>query len=126
MRNLLTIMEDNMASYPDMLKTPEDVADYITDLDPKASYEDIREWAADECHECHFELRWLKIEEVHEGHPDANVRSAAKEKRYAKMTTPMPPLVLNWENVVIDGNHRYRIAKAKGATEIACYVPVEE
>lgn len=124
MREFITIMETT-SSYPPVLTTPEAVADYITELDPKASYEDIWEWANEDMRDAHFELRMLPIDQVHEGHPDANIRNPAKERRYAKLSTPMPPLILDWQNNVMDGNHRFRVAKAKGLTEIPCYVLVD-
>lgn len=73
-------------------------------------------------------LKLLPIESLKEGHPDGNVRNKAKEKRYAKMDlAKQPPLMVQeWDMAVVDGNHRYRVAKAAGVTDILCYVICDE
>ena len=46
-------------------------------------------------------------------------------ERYAKMKTPFPPIVLNIEGKIRDGNHRVAAAKLRGDTYIAAYEPLD-
>lgn len=70
-------------------------------------------------------LTLVSVDDIRAGHPDANVRNASRERRYAKMDPDtMPPIVIEGGQV-LDGNHRLRIRVAAGARHIWCYV-VEE
>lgn len=125
MRQYIDLIAENQSGYPDRLADASAIADYITDLDPNASYHDIEMSFEDNYPDCGATLTMVPIEALTPGPEDANIRSAAKEKRYAKMTTVAPPLVVA-DGQIMDGHHRYRIALAKGMTEMACYVVDEE
>lgn len=67
-------------------------------------------------------LRMVPVGEIAPGDPDANQRVASRERKYARMDpATMPPLVL-MDGKVQDGNHRRRVALARGATHLPCYV----
>lgn len=125
MRNLINLIAESQTGYPDRLENASEIADYITDLDPNASYEDIESTFGDNFPGCGATLRVVPIGELTPGHPDANIRSVSKEKRFAKMTTEMPPLVVA-DGDIMDGHHRYRIALRKGLTTLPCYVIDDE
>lgn len=66
-------------------------------------------------------LRFVPMAEIREGPAENNIRSVAKEKRYAKMPPQtLPPLVIQ-NGEIEDGGHRYRVAKAAGAMGMWCY-----
>jgi ParB-like chromosome segregation protein Spo0J len=46
-------------------------------------------------------------------------------ERYAKMKAPFPPIVLNIEGEIRDGNHRVAAAKIRGDKTIRAYVPLD-
>lgn len=67
-------------------------------------------------------LRMVPVAEIAPGNPDANQRIASRERKYARMDpATMPPLVV-MDGQVQDGNHRLRVALARGATHLPCYV----
>lgn len=47
-------------------------------------------------------------------------------REYAKRETPIPPIVLDPTNGVVDGNHRLTAAKIRGQETISAYVPKSE
>jgi hypothetical protein len=68
-------------------------------------------------------LKTVPVSWLRPGNADANLRDARKERRYAKMNPQtIPPLVAWGDGQIIDGNHRYRVAVASGASLILCYV----
>jgi hypothetical protein len=71
-------------------------------------------------------LELVPIDQIKPGPDEVNVPNAKKEARYAKLPLEtMPPLVIE-NGIVEDGHHRLRVAKAKGATAVWCYVVVDE
>lgn len=95
------------------------IADY---MEANASDEVCTEMIMEYFHGCGAKLMLLPIEDISEGHPDVNIKSAKKEKKYNKLPLEtMPPIVV-MDGIIEDGHHRYRIAKAKGAASILCYV----
>ena len=67
-------------------------------------------------------LEWIPLDNMKEGPKDRNVRSTKLEQRYAKLPLhTTPPLLVEENGEVLDGNHRFRIAKAKGAPGLWCY-----
>jgi hypothetical protein len=115
--------EDNTEDgYPAVLEDAEAIASYIADLSPTEVDE---EFIAEHFWGCRAELRMVPVSELREGDADTNMRSLKREKKYAKMDlATMPPLVVE-NGEIKDGNHRFRVAIAKGATEVPCYVVVE-
>ena len=70
-------------------------------------------------------LCWVPIDRLIEGDPDHNERSEVKERRYAKKKPgTMPPLVVDEDGTVRDGNHRLRVEQARGTSHLLCYVAV--
>ena len=49
----------------------------------------------------------------------------ALAERYAKMKTPLPPIVLDIDGKIRDGNHRVAAAKLRGDNYIAAYEPLD-
>lgn len=46
-------------------------------------------------------------------------------ERYAKMGTPLPPIVLDGDGRIRDGNHRVAAGKIRGDKTIQAYVPID-
>jgi len=66
-------------------------------------------------------LRLIPIDGLKPGDPDANLRDASKERRYAKLPSEsMPPLVIR-NREIEDGNHRFRVAQKRGEKALWCY-----
>lgn len=64
-------------------------------------------------------LQLIPIESIIEGDSDHNIRNLKKEKHYLKMNfDTMPPIVITENHNIIDGNHRFRVAKQLGFNEI--------
>ena len=49
----------------------------------------------------------------------------ALAQRYAKMKTPLPPIILDMDGKIRDGNHRVAAAKLRGDSYIAAYEPLD-
>lgn len=105
-------------NWPKVLRDNREIASYVSELDPRVDEEMIEEHYFG----CHAVLKLIPIESVKEGPTDSNIRSASKEKKFAKMDLAKQPPILVEDGVVRDGNHRYRVAKAAGATDILAYV----
>lgn len=104
--------------WPKVLRDNREIASYVSELDPRVDEEMIEEHYFG----CHAVLQLVPIESIKEGPADSNIRSASKEKKFAKMDLAKQPPILVEDGVVRDGNHRYRVAKAAGATDILAYV----
>ena len=114
-------------NWPRVLRDQWDIAEYIVSMDTSEEDSDDEidlDHVADAYIGCHAVLRTIPLEELNEGNPNVNIRNARKEKRYAKMDlSQQPPIVVNgWDMEIVDGNHRYRVAKAAGNTSMLCYV----
>lgn len=121
MRDLINIICESISPYPAILRNGSEIAAYIASLSPQYVDEEMIEEYVGRSTE--GVLREIPIAGVREGNPDGNIRSAAKEKRYLKKSLEtMPPIVIDSENEIIDGNHRYRVARARGAETIWAYV----
>ena len=94
------------------------IGEYVADLDPRVDAEMVEEHFFG----AHAVLKLIPIESVREGNPDVNIRSASKEKKFSKMDLAKQPPILVDEGEIADGHHRYRVAKAAGATDILAYV----
>lgn len=118
MRRLLRLVESH-ETFPPLLNDAHEIAEYIVRMSPDDVDVDM---VAEYFHGCRAVLRMVPISELIEGNADHNIRNKAREKRYAKMDmSTMPPLVVE-DGTVRDGNHRFRIAVAKGVAEVPCYV----
>lgn len=68
-------------------------------------------------------LKLVRLSDLVEGDPDKNVANARLERKYAGMDpATAPPLVVSFDGEILDGNHRYRVLKRQGVTEILAYV----
>lgn len=105
-------------NWPKVLRDNREIASYVSELDPRVDEEMIEEHYFG----CHAVLKLIPIESVKEGPPDSNIRSASKEKKFAKMDLAKQPPILVEDGMIRDGHHRYRVAKAAGATDILAYV----
>jgi hypothetical protein len=111
-----------LPSWKPRLKDSREIADYIQSI--ASSYVD-HEMIVEYFRGASAELKWVPIAELRPGHPDANIPSARKLKRYLKMDpATMPPLVVE-EGEIMDGNHRYRVAQKRGLSELLCYVTID-
>lgn len=71
-------------------------------------------------------LESVPIDQIEEGPADSHMADKKKEKSYARLSlATMPPIVIE-NNIVCDGNHRLRAARALGAKSIWCYIVVVE
>ena len=74
---------------------------------------------------CRASLVLLDVASLTEGSEDGNLPSRKKQSAYAKLPADtMPPLVVE-NGEISDGNHRFRVAVARGQEKIWCY-QVEE
>jgi hypothetical protein len=106
------------AGYAPVLKDDVAIARYIVDQAPGYIDEEMVEeyYGGGKA-----SLRFVPIGELTEGNADGHLRSAAKERRYAKMpAATRPPLVI-YNGEIEDGNHRYRVALAAGEPGLWCY-----
>lgn len=70
---------------------------------------------------CSATLKEVPIDSLTPGFADGNLPDAKKEKAYAKMPMQsMPPIIVQ-DGVIIDGNHRWRVAKKKKQKTILIY-----
>lgn len=106
-------------NWPQMLRDNRAIGEYVEGLDPRVDAEMVEEHFFG----AHAVLKLIPIDSVREGNPDGNVRSASKEKKFSKMDlAKQPPILVDDEGEIADGHHRFRVAKAAGATDILAYV----
>ena len=104
------------------LKDNYEIADYIEQYSiGYVDREQIEEYFAG----TYAELKEVDINSIKEGNKEGNVRVASKEKKYSKMTTEIPPIIVE-NGSIVDGNHRYRVAKQLGKEKIWIYDVKEE
>jgi hypothetical protein len=105
--------------YPKFLNNGDAIAEYISSMATSYVDEDfMKEFFAGS----HAVLQQVPLASIREGHPDLNVPDSRKEESYKKKTlTTMPPIVVT-DGVIVDGHHRYRVARDAGALNIWCYV----
>jgi hypothetical protein len=112
-------LSESVAEWPQTLADEHAIADYI---EKHASDDVDHGLIVDHFRGTRAVLRKVALAEIKPGHPDANVGDPAKTKRYMKMDPATMPPILIEDGVVVDGHHRYRVAKKLGLTEIWCYV----
>lgn len=116
------LMEGPSQQWEPVLKDGWAIAAYIASL----SSDDVdEEYIFEHYRGCRAVLRMVPVAKLTAGDADHNIPSKAKARRYAKLALDtMPPLVVE-DGQIMDGNHRFRDAIKKGATDVPCYV-VEE
>jgi hypothetical protein len=108
--------------YAPILKDRYEIAAYIERC--SVSYVDV-EFIEEHYRGAKAVLRLVPVAEVEQGSAEGNVRVKAREKRYAKMDpATVPPLVIEGGKIA-DGNHRFRVEVARGATHLWCYDVVD-
>lgn len=105
------------------LSNSEEIADYM--LEFAVNYIDeelIREYFFN----CKAILKIVSVDDLQEGEKTQNIRSTYRERIYKKLPIEtIPPLIVE-KGVVLDGNHRLRVAKKCGIKEISIYDIVED
>lgn len=106
------------AAWPLELRDNHEIANYIAEH--ASDYVDVdvmRDYFAG----ARAVLRWVRVDFLKEGTANGNVRSKTKEARYLKLApATMPPLVAEYDRVE-DGNHRLRVCRKLGLTEVLVY-----
>lgn len=119
MKKLLMLMESLSREYPSRLEDGYEIAEYIESVSPDYVDEEAME---EYFNGAYAELEVIPIDSIKEGNSDHNLRDEDKEKEYSKMSVEtMPPIVVEG-GVVVDGNHRFRVAKQLGAKKIRAYI----
>jgi hypothetical protein len=110
-------------NWPAVLESAREISVYIDTHSPQ----DVdTEFIEEHFHGAGAILRQRDIASLSAGPEDSNIADPDKEVRYAAMTLEtMPPIVIE-ENVVRDGNHRFREAVRQGAKTILCYDVCDE
>ncbi len=100
------------------LKSSTEIAEYISGL--ATDYVDevlLLEYFFN----CKGILKKVTVGEIELDNSDIHIQSKRKEKRYATLPPDtMPPLIVE-NGVVVDGNHRLRVARKRKQTEIYIY-----
>lgn len=111
-----------MTNFDPTLEDEFEIADYIE----ATSVDEVdTEMLVDYFRHCYAELDYVPIDSIQEGDPDTNLPNEVKQKRYLELDPhTMPPIVVD-NNVVVDGNHRYRAAKELGMKVIPAYIVKE-
>jgi len=114
---------ESFIQWPKILRSAKEISDYISSQ--SSNYVD-KEVIEEYFSGCQAVLEELPLESIREGNPEANIRDKRKERKYTKLDiATMPPIVVE-NGIIQDGNHRFRVAKAKGLNKILCYVVKEE
>ena len=105
-------------TYKPVLHDAEEITDYIVMLSTEPIDEGLVEdyfWG------CKAVLKSVIIDTLINDNPDKHIRCSKKEKEYERLPSDtMPPLIVE-NGIVMDGNHRLRVAKKKGMNEIKIY-----
>jgi oligoribonuclease (3'-5' exoribonuclease)/8-oxo-dGTP pyrophosphatase MutT (NUDIX family) len=112
------------SNFKPVLKDSTEIADYI---EVQSADEVDREMIEDLFAGCSATLKRVPLDQISSGPENNNLPDASKEKKYLKMSVDtMPPLVLDENLQIIDGNHRKRVAEKLGLKEVWAYVIDEE
>jgi hypothetical protein len=115
--------EDEGSSWPPVLKDSREIANYIESV--ASDYVDT-ELMVEHFWGAKAVLKLVPLSQIKPGDADHNIGSASKTKKYLAMDpATMPPLVVE-NGEIMDGNHRYRVAKKLGLQEVWCYVVEDE
>jgi hypothetical protein len=108
------------SEYPKILEDDWAIAEYVHSVSSEksdVSVEFVREMFRD----CMAELRLMNVKDLKPGDPAHNIPDKNLEKQYLKMNPEtMPPIIVE-NRTVMDGNHRFRVAKKLGMTQIWAY-----
>lgn len=102
-----------------VLNSSDEIVSYIMGINPKSNETLLADYFS--ANEYKAVLTVIEIDDIREGQPDINVPDWEKQRRYDAMDMAnMPPIVVHYGKIM-DGNHRYRAAKHKGATALQVY-----
>ena len=106
-----------------VLHNEDEIADFVGQVS-------VDEICTDTVRELYFDshatLERVAISDIVPGDEDHHIACPKKEARYASLhSTTRPPVLLNFDKKLADGNHRYRDAIARGETHLWAYVPAE-
>jgi hypothetical protein len=109
--------------YPGTLGDNVAIAKFIASL----STDDVDEEMIEEyfCG-CGAVLKLFSVDSIREGNSNYNIRSKTKERKYKKMDPRTMPPILVSDDEIEDGNHRYRVVKARGSATIWAYQIIDE
>lgn len=106
--------------WPAELKDEYAIADYI---EQTASDDVDREMIEELLKGCHAVLKELPVSAIWPSRQDVNVPNKSREKIYLRQDPKtMPPIVVDSDFVIIDGNHRRRVAEQLGLENMLAYV----
>lgn len=109
--------------WPPVLADARAIAEHVVGLSPDEVDRDMVE-------DAHIGLMarlvWIPMDGLEQGPPDANVADAARERAYARMHPGSTPPILVDGRSIEDGNHRHRVAVARGDAGMWCYRIEEE
>lgn len=116
-------ISESVHDWPSVLEDSRAIAQYIDSIsDDYVDVELIEEYL--DGHKAI--LKEFPLASIGEGDPDHNIPDRAKQRAYAALDqTTRPPIVIK-DNEVIDGNHRYRDAVARGSETIWAYDVVDD
>ncbi|MEG0867358.1 MAG: hypothetical protein RSG77_09920 [Hafnia sp.] len=112
-----------MAHYVKTLKNEYEIASYIAE---QSKDEISEEMIQDYFFKTSAELVQVRVKDICLGDADHNASCGKKQSRYAKMPPQTrPPIVIDFDLTVADGNHRLRDAIKKCEELIWAYIPLE-
>lgn len=105
------------------LRDSKAIADFIITYSP---YDVDEELIEEYFHGCHAILKKILIEDLKPGDFNQHVSNEVLEKCYAKLPVEtMPPLVVEGAQI-IDGHHRWRVARRNKIKELLVYQIISE
>ena len=105
-------------SWPASIESGKEIAEYIEGISPD---EVDTECIEDLYSQCRAVLQLVPISSLSAGPEDYNIACKKKTAAYARMATETMPPILVEDDVVMDGNHRFREAIRRGMTSIWIY-----
>lgn len=104
--------------WPLVLRDEDEIAEYVT---THATDEVDEDMVRDNYIGTHARLRLIPLDQLEQGPAEANIPSASKQERYADLPIETRPPLLVEGQQIMDGNHRYRDAVARGEYAIWSY-----
>lgn len=116
-------ISESIDQWPAVLQDSREIARYIDSISSDYVDEELIE---EYLMGCKAVLKEFPVASISEGDPDHNIADRAKQRAYATLDpSTRPPIVIK-DNDVIDGNHRFRDAVARGAETIWAYDVVDD